>query len=111
MGARTGTTNRTIRPLTKALIIAWQRLEGELCRMLHRFHDKPGAHIVEIRLNELLIERIVAWHVRYHRLQQVVDIPSETMYLENAGQLFHDSLKLSRPEGVVLVGLDGNKDH
>jgi hypothetical protein len=25
--------------------------------------------------------------------------------------LFHDGLKLSRPEGVVLVGLDGNKDH
>ncbi len=69
-----------------------QRLERELCRVLHRFHDKPGAHIGEVRLDELLIQRIVAWHVGDDCFQQVVDLPPECDAPRRAltGLLLHD---------------------
>ena len=78
--------------------------------MLHRFHDKAGADIIKVRLYELFIQRIVAWHVGDDCLQQVVDIPPETVHFEHPGKLLYDRLKLSRPDRVVLVSLDGNKD-
>ncbi len=69
--------------------------------MLHCFHDKAGAHIIEIRLDQLLIERIVAWHVGDDCFQQVIEFPAEAMHFEHARKLLLDRLKLTRPGRCV----------
>jgi len=77
--------------------------------VFHGLHDKARAHVKEIGLDQLLVERVITGHIRHHRFHQIVDIAAQSMYLENARQLFNDALELAGPGRVVLIGFDGDK--
>ena len=71
--------------------------------MLHGFHNKAGADVKEVGLDQLLVERVVTRHIGHNRFHQIIYIATRSMNFENARQLFNDALEKAEPGHVVLV--------
>ena len=75
------------------IVRAAQLLKRQCNGALYLFHHESCIYIRGLRLYQLLVKPIVAWHVGHHSLYQVINFTRHPVDLENTMQSFHDVAK------------------